>query len=281
MRTYRPEPDVKFVQANGLRFGYLEAGEGPLVLLMHGFPDTAHSWDDVRPRLAEAGFRAVTPFMRGYAPTEIPKGDRYYAKHLGGDVVGLIEALGEEKAVVVGHDWGAFGSYAAANLAPEKLTKLVIVGIPHPATMKPTPRLAWGVRHFVTLRLPGAARRFARRDFAEMKVLYDRWSPTWDAPPEELEATKNALSAPGSCHAALGYYRCLTPVVPGLLRKRIQVPTLIFAGLDDSIVEPSVYERGARMFTKGYEVVSLPGGHFLHRESPDGFAEALLRFLRE
>jgi hypothetical protein len=68
MRTYIPESNVSFVEANGLRFGFLAEGDGPLVLLMHGFPDTPHTWDHVRPALAAAGFRAVSPFMRGYAP---------------------------------------------------------------------------------------------------------------------------------------------------------------------------------------------------------------------
>src|SRR5437870_836166 len=111
------------VRANGLSFEVIEEGQGPLVLLLHGFPDTPQTWDQVRPALAAAGFRAASPFMRGYAPSEIPADGRYDAETLGRDAVALIEALGAESAVVVGHDWGATAAYAAASLAPERVSK--------------------------------------------------------------------------------------------------------------------------------------------------------------
>src|SRR5580658_10060075 len=107
-----------FVEANGVRFAYFEEGKGPLVLLLHGFPDTPHTWDAVRPAVAAAGYRAVTPFLRGYAPTSVPADGAYDAETLGRDVVALIDALGERRAVVVGHDWGAAAAYSAATLAP-------------------------------------------------------------------------------------------------------------------------------------------------------------------
>src|SRR5213078_1539062 len=97
--------DIRTVEANGLRFAYLEQGSGPLVLLLHGFPDTAHTWDRALAELARGGYRAVAPFMRGYFPTAIPSDGRYDADTLGRDALALIEALGEESAVVVGHDW--------------------------------------------------------------------------------------------------------------------------------------------------------------------------------
>src|SRR3569623_1177323 len=98
--------EPRFVQANGLRFSLLEEGRGPLVLLGHGFPDTAHTWDAVRPKLAARGFHAVSPFMRGYAPTSAPDGDLELSD-LARDVLAFIDALGESKAIVVGHDVGA------------------------------------------------------------------------------------------------------------------------------------------------------------------------------
>src|SRR5262245_21138100 len=96
--------DVLYVSANGVRFAYFEEGRGPLVLLVHGFPDTAHTWDDVRPALAKRGYRAVSVFTRGYWPTEVPADGRYDAETLGRDLLALIEALGETSAIVVGHD---------------------------------------------------------------------------------------------------------------------------------------------------------------------------------
>ncbi|MCA9718112.1 MAG: alpha/beta hydrolase [Myxococcales bacterium] len=282
MRVHVPERDVKRVRAGGLEFAYLEEGEGPLVLLLHGFPDTAHTWDDVRPALAAAGFRAVSPFTRGYAPSEIPSGDVYDSDTLGRDALALIEALGDGPACLVGHDWGASAAYSAAGLGGRAaIRKLVTVAIPHPAAIRPSPRLMWGARHFVTLRLPGAARRFARDDFAEVERLYRRWSPTWELPPGETEAVKNAYAAPGCLRAALGYYRCLRPTPPPGQRVKIDVPTLTFGGRDDGVATPAMFHGAARRFTGEYRVVMTSGGHFLHREAPQEFLGPLLEFLRE
>src|ERR1700761_9715000 len=104
---------IPFVGTNGLNFAYLEEGSGSLVLMLHGFPDTAHSWDDLRPRIAAKGYRAVSPFMRGYHPTGIPDRDTDQ-ETLARDPLALIEALGASQAVIIGHDWGASAAYGAA-----------------------------------------------------------------------------------------------------------------------------------------------------------------------
>ena len=105
------------IEANGLLFGYLEAGPagGPLALCLHGFPDSAWTWRHLLPELAGAGYRAVAPFMRGYAPTEVPEDGRYQTGALVADAVALHEALGGDgRAVLIGHDWGAMAAYGAA-----------------------------------------------------------------------------------------------------------------------------------------------------------------------
>src|SRR5215207_8889817 len=105
------------VEANGLAFGYLAAGDedAPLALCLHGFPDTAHTWRHLLPRLAEAGYRAVAPFMRGYAPSAVPADGRYQGGVLAQDALGLHEELGGAgDAVIIGHDWGALAAHAAA-----------------------------------------------------------------------------------------------------------------------------------------------------------------------
>src|SRR5260221_1908679 len=148
---------VEIIQANGLRFAYVEEGSGPLVLLLHGFPDTPHSWDAVRPAVSAIGFRVVAPFMRGYAPTEIPADGTYDSDTLGRDVLALIDALREERAIVVGHDWGAGAAYSAASLGPERVELLVTVAIPHPASIIPTPKMVWLGRPFFLPLPPRAA----------------------------------------------------------------------------------------------------------------------------
>src|SRR6201992_2610429 len=158
---------IRFVNANGLKFAYLEEGTGPLVLMLHGFPDTAHTWDDLRSRIAAKGYRVVSPFMRGYHPTEIPDRDADQ-ETLARDAVALVDALGASEAVVIGHDWGASAAYGAAGLGPERVKKLFVLALPHPATLKPTLKKLWGAWHFVLYKLPGAPERFARNDFAAL-----------------------------------------------------------------------------------------------------------------
>lgn len=267
--------ELRYVDANGLRFAYLEEGQGPLVLLLHGFPDTAHTWDDVRPRLAAKGYRAVSPWMRGYKPTAIPPRDAD-AETIARDALALVAALGEESAFVVGHDWGALAAYGAAALEPARVRKLFVVGIPHPATLKPTLKKVWGVRHFLAYKLPGASARLAKDDFAALAVIYKRWAPAWSPPPEEFAAVRASFADPRSLEAAFGYYRELQFLAPTFLRRRIEVPTVAFAGLDDDLAEPADYRRGGRMFSSSYVVEEMRGGHFMHREHPDVFAEKLL-----
>ncbi|MBA3394241.1 MAG: alpha/beta hydrolase [Deltaproteobacteria bacterium] len=272
--------EQRFVNANGLRFATLEAGSGPLVLLLHGFPDTAHTWDRAIAAFAAAGFRAVAPFMRGYHPTEIPPGGAYDTDTLAQDVVALIEAQTEEPAIVIGHDWGASAAYGAATIAPGRVRLLVTFAIPHPRSIKPTPRLAWAVRHFVTLRGRGAARRVARDDFAVVDELWQRWSVGWQVPPSETAHVKAAFRAAGSLDAALGYYRALTLRTPDCHRGPVTVPTIAFAGEQD-LISPRAFEKARHVFTASYEVVQVPGGHFMHRQHADHVIPELVRVVTD
>ena len=270
--------EVDFVDANGLRFAYLEQGAGPLVLLLHGFPDTAHTWDDLRGRIAARGYRAVSPFMRGYRPSAIPAQDSDL-ETLTRDPLALIEALGAQDAIIIGHDWGAAAAYGAAGLGPYQVKKLITIGIPHPSTVRTTLGKAWGARHFLAYKLPGAPKRFARNNFAALPELYKRWSPTWSPAPKEFDSVRECFSDPASLNAAFGYYRAVKLKPPDSLRLRIDVPTVAFAGLDDPIVEPTDYRAAARAFKGNYLVEEVPGGHFMHREHPEVFAERLLAHL--
>jgi pimeloyl-ACP methyl ester carboxylesterase len=271
--------EVRFVDANGLRFGYFESGSGPLVLLIHGFPDTAHSWDPTRRALAAAGFRAVAPFTRGYAPTSIPPTEAYDSDTLGNDVIALVRALGGgAPAVVVGHDWGASAAYSAAALGPEVVRLLVTIAIPHPASVTPTPSVLWAVRHFFALNRGSALRWVPDDDFAYIDELLHRWSPRWNPGPEESAEVKAIFRNPQNLDAALGYYRALRPWPPRSHKMKISVPSVSFAG-DSDIMPVGAYEKARAMFTGPYEVVQMRGGHFMHREHPEEFNEKLLRVL--
>jgi pimeloyl-ACP methyl ester carboxylesterase len=269
---------IRHVDANGLRFAYLEEGAGPLVLLLHGFPDTPRSWDHIRPRVAAKGYRAVSPWMRGYTPTAIPPRDTD-AETIGRDALALITAFGASSAIIVGHDWGAVAAYTAASFEPARVTKLITIAIPHPVVLKPTPAKLWAARHFVFYKLPGAARRFAANDFAALPVLYKRWSPLWSPGPDELAPVRATFSDAASLDAAFGYYRKLQFTPQPFLRKKIEVPSIAFAGLEDPFVGPADYAAARRMFTADYTVEEMRGGHFMHREHPDDFATRLLAHL--
>ena len=272
---------MDFVDANGIRFAYLTEGSGPLVLLLHGFPDTAYTWDRVMPEVARAGFRAVAPFMRGYHPTAIPEDGRYDGDTLGRDVLALIEALGEEHAIVVGHDWGALAAYTAAAVEPERVRRLITLGVPHPRSVAPTPSMLWAVRHFFVLRRKRAAQKVRANDHAYVDELVRRWSPAWkNIPAEETARVKQAFAEPGCAEAACGYYAALSPRMPASLKASIKVPAVAFAGIHDN-VSPRVYEKARRCFDASYEVIQVPGGHFMHREHPTEFIAELTRVLRE
>ena len=159
------------------------------------------------------------------------------------------------------------------------MKKLFVIGIPHPAALKPSPKKLWRARHFAVYKLPGAPNRFARNDFAALPAIYRRWSPDWNPDPEEFVAVRASFSNPASLNAAFGYYRKLSPIPSASLRARITVPTVVFAGLNDPIVEPADYRGAARMFENDYIVEEVPGGHFMHREHPDVFAGRILSHL--
>jgi pimeloyl-ACP methyl ester carboxylesterase len=272
--------EPRFVDANGLRFAYLEQGKGPLVLLVHGFPDTAHTWDRTMAALADAGFRAVAPFTRGYHPTEIPKDGKYDVETLARDVLALIPALGEDKAIVVGHDWGAAASYAAASLGPERVRMLVTLAIPHPRSLKPSLGALWGIRHFFTLRRPNAAAKIRAADYKYIDKLWRRWSPAWkNLPAAETTPVKQAFATPGCLEAACAYYKAFTPKLPAPHRKQITVPTVSFAGEND-IIAPRAYEKARHCYDASYEVIQIPGGHFMHREHPEAFVPEIVRVVK-
>ena len=124
----------RFVETNGIRMHIAEAGEGPLVVMCHGFPESWYSWRHQLTALAEAGFHAVAPDQRGYGQTDKPEAIEAYTQlHLVGDIVGLVEALGEEQAVVVGHDWGAPVAWNASVLRPDIFRAVIALSVPYNA----------------------------------------------------------------------------------------------------------------------------------------------------
>jgi pimeloyl-ACP methyl ester carboxylesterase len=266
--------------AGGQNFRYVDSGEGPLLLLLHGFPDLPTGWDFIRARLNAAGFRTVAPYLRGYHPATFS--DRgFTTSDQADDVALLLDALGEATAVVVGHDWGADATYSSATKYPDRVTKMVALGIPHPATLKPSLSAVWVGRHFVYFKLPWAratARLFGMRMVGR---LYSRWAPSWSGQVRDasVAAAVEAFGDERVLRGALSYYKALQPGNP-LYRAKIDVPALVVGGTDEPTVLQRGYEATPRRFTGSCEVRILEGaGHWPHRENEEAFLDVLLAFL--
>ena len=299
MKGQRPTTKVrrlssvhKTVLANGLQFAYLEEGSGPLILCLHGFPDTPHTFDGVLPLLAAAGYRAIAPWTRGIYPTAIPGDNDYSPLQLGRDALALIEALGESRAVVLGQDWGAMSAYAAASLDPAAVARMITAAIPHPRAIRMDPRLMFRGWHFAFLTIPGISEFAARwNNFALLEHFLHAWSPGMKIDPRLLALVKSAYSEPGCLKAALGYYRSMPLTFAGIGRRRkdrdilfsrTSVPTLCFAGLEDGVFDEAVFDRTPEAFTGPYELVKMQhAGHFLHLQQPAEFASRVLAFVGE
>jgi pimeloyl-ACP methyl ester carboxylesterase len=283
-------PSLRWCRANGLEFGVLEMGEGPLVLCLHGFPDTAWGFVPTLRRLADAGYRAVAPFMRGYLPTAVPADGDYRVTTLGEDVLGLIDVLGNGRAAaVVGHDWGSVAAHLAALMRPEAVERLVGAAVPHPGHFLFRPRLrqlrrSYYIGFFQFRGVP--ERAILANDFRWLEGLIRRWSPAWDFTADDLAPLKASLRESPRLAAALGYYRQLprSLAVPGalaLLRSPVRVPTLAICAEQDGCIGAEVFEGQSRRYAADFEVLRMKhAGHFMQWEQPEAFSDAILRFLK-
>jgi pimeloyl-ACP methyl ester carboxylesterase len=281
------------IEANGLTFGYLDAGRGPLVLCIHGFPDVPDTFGPLLGRLADAGYHAVAPATRGIYPTAIPPDGDYSPFRLGEDVLALIDAFGEKSAFVIGHDWGALSAYAAANMDPARVAKLVTIAIPHPRAIRMSFRLMRRGWHFALLPIPMVAEFLARRnDFALLRYLRRSWSPDMRPGLDQVARMQQSYWHPGTLTAALGYYRAFALAYAGIgkqgrkshkvLFKKTSVPTLCFAAMENGVFSEATFDRTREAFTGPYKLVKVKGaGHFLHVEQAQAqFEWRVLEFLR-
>jgi pimeloyl-ACP methyl ester carboxylesterase len=281
------------VHADGLDFGILEVGTGPLALCLHGFPDTAHTWRHLLPDLADAGFHAVAPFMRGYAPTAIPDDGCYHLGALVADAVALHDVLGgDSSAVLIGHDWGAEAAYGAAAYAPDRWRRLVTLAIP-PLTRDEELFADYDqLKRFFYLfyfeASPSADDVVWRDQLAFLHRLWEDWSPGYD-PRTELGFVAQALPDRERLAAALDYYRTSrTPIKPELeahqaaLALQPSQPTLYLHGENDGCVLPRFAAGAERHLAPQSRVELVQGvGHFLQVERPREVNARILHWLVE
>ncbi len=199
------------IRANGIEFEYLEAGDGPLALCMHGFPDTPFTYRHLLPALADAGFRAIAPFVRGFAPTELPALRHHvHTSVMVADQIALTAALGGgPEALLVAHDWGAVGAWGALSRAPELWGRAVIMNIPpfevFGENLSTYPQIKRSFYFWYFQMLPVIEDRIRQDDFQFIRDIWGDWSPGYDAT-EDMVHIRKALAEPEHLHAALGYY---------------------------------------------------------------------------
>jgi pimeloyl-ACP methyl ester carboxylesterase len=289
---------TRTVSANGVAFACRSWGDGDrLALCLHGFPDDAGSLAPVAERLADAGYTAVAPYMRGYGPTGGDPDDDYRASTLGADAVALADALDEadgyEDAVLVGHDWGAVAGYAAARVDPDRFDRLVTMAVPprFAAEIWNHPRQFLRSWYIWLFQFPVAPERLLRRsDLALIEVLWNLWSPGWDYDRDRLAAVKDTFRAGTTVENALAYYRqFVRPLLVDVMREGppdpadsppIEVPTLVVAGEDDGCIGVENFDAAGPAVDAECRVVAVrDAGHFMHRERPEVVSEAVERFL--
>ncbi|HEY8143039.1 MAG TPA: alpha/beta hydrolase [Kofleriaceae bacterium] len=281
------------VVANGVRYAYLEEGSGPLVLLLHGYPDNAHSWEHQIGALAAAGYRAVAPFMRGYPPTDLPAGGYYDRATLACDVKGLIDALnGGEPCLLVGQDWGAAISYGVLGAFPELIRRAVLLAVPHPVvirrTLKRSPAQVVRSFHWFLFQLPWLPERLvSARNAAFLEFLWWLWSPDY-SDRAHVAAIRTTMADPRVAEATLSYYRAAMQAsyqdpalaeLRGALDRPIEVPTRVLCGSRD--MRGQMLEEQRDLFRGPYEWGIVEGaGHFLHRERPAEVNRQIIEWLR-
>ena len=307
------------IRTNGIDMRVVEAGTGPLVVLCHGFPELSHSWRHQLPALAAAGYHAVAPDMRGYGGTSRPEAlDAYDILHLTGDVVGLLDALGEERAVLVGHDWGAPVVWNLALRAPARVRGVAGMSVPYVPRPERPPTQIWkhvfaqSWFYILYFQEPGVADADLGRDPAttlrrlmcavsgeptpeslallsgprDGRGMVERLPeperlPDW-LPRADLDHYASVFARTGFT-GGLNWYRNFDrnwELTPELAGAVVQVPTLFVAGAGDPVLLMAPLDTMRPWVADLRDVVVVPGaGHWVQQECPDEVNAALLGFL--
>ena len=283
---------TEHIRANGQTFACLSHGSGPKVLLLHGFPDIATTWSHQMEALAQAGYCAVAPYLRGYPPSSVPSSGFFDKATLVQDLAALIEALGRgEPLHFVGQDWGAIIGYALCAARPQLIRKAVLMAVPHPEVVAQhllEPKHIQRSFHwwfFQQPHFPEAALR--ANDMAFIDFLWRDWCAPGHQDTAHIAQVKQCLQQPGALEAALGYYRAMfdpqraDPALATLradMARPIAVPTLALCGAQDLRAE--LMTDQARYFSGEYAYQEVDGaGHFLHREQPEAVNRWVLDWL--
>lgn len=273
--------------------------DGPIALCLHGFPDTAYGWRKVAPVLADAGWRVVAPFMRGYVPSSVPADGSYHVGALMDDALRVLDAAGPTgRDVLIGHDWGAIAGAGLAAMPDSPFHKTVIMSVPLSAAFRPLGRIPDGARlaarlprqllrswYIMYFQLPWLPERSARW---VVPRLWRQWSPRYHAA-EDVRHVDAAIGSPARWRAALGYYRAMVrgsrpPAQYAELHQHWLSaptrPTLYLHGSDDGCATPDYAHWVQRVLPDGSDVAIVDGaGHFMQLDQPDAVARHIVGFI--
>jgi pimeloyl-ACP methyl ester carboxylesterase len=291
---------LQFVDTPYLSVAYEVSGpeQGPPVVLLHGWPDDARTWDRCVPLLNTAGLKTFVPFLRGFGPTRFLKQDTFRSGQLsalGLDLIDFADALKLGSFALVGHDWGARAAYIASVLAPERITRSVAVsvgwGTNHPQQTLSLQQIQnYWYHWYMALDRGAELVRSDRKAFT--RHIWDIWNPKWKISDQEFEATAASFDNPDWADIVLHSYRVRwghalgDPTYAAIEARladppKISVPTLMIHGGGDPCNDPRSSAGKEGFFTGRYERIVLEGvGHFPQREAPREVAEAITRFLR-
>ncbi len=281
--------DEQYISTNGITLHVVQNGpeDGPLVILLHGFPEFWYGWRNQIPALASAGYRVWTPDQRGYNLSDKPKGiAAYYLDQLAADVIGLIDAAGRSKASLVGHDWGGGVAWWITLNHPDRVERLAILNMPHPTvfvrTIRRSPEQIARSLYAAFFQVPKLPERLLRRNNWAL-LARGLWSSSRpDAfSRADLEQYKAAWSQPGAITAMLNWYRA-APRVSGKLRMlnpRVAVPTLMLWGVNDVALSRRMAQPSIDLCDDGRLIVFEQATHWVQHEEVERVNTLLRDFL--
>ncbi|WP_299824826.1 alpha/beta hydrolase [uncultured Pontibacter sp.] len=260
--------------------------EGELVLFLHGFPEFWFGWQKQLDFFAAQGYMAVAPDQRGYNLSSKPQAvEEYTLEKLTEDIVGLIAALGKEKVVLVGHDWGGVVAWSVAMHFPDLLHKLIILNMPHPIVMlqhlRNNPRQmlrSWYTAFFQVPVLPEQAAKVLNYTMLEKSMTGTANANAFSE--EELATYKEAWKQPGAITSMINWYRAFKHTHLNL-RRKINLPTLMLWGMKDTALGAEMAEPSISLCPQGKLIFLDEASHWLHHEQPDKVNQEILAFLRE
>ncbi|MBF6633476.1 MAG: alpha/beta hydrolase [Planococcus sp. (in: Bacteria)] len=282
--------NFQFLESNGINLHIAVAGpeDGPLVVLLHGFPEFWFGWKNQIQPLAEKGYRVVAPDQRGYNLSDKPEGiDNYTVDHLRDDVIGIIEHFKKESAIVIGHDWGGAVAWHLAATHPEYVDKLIVLNIPHPKAMprvlKKNP-LQWMKSSYIAFfQLPNLPEKaLGMGEFKTMQQSIEQTSKPNTFSSHEMEQYKTAWSQSDALTAMLNWYRAIRR---GSFRQipetKIKVPVRIIWGLGDQFLSPMLAKESMSFCEEVNLTFVGEATHWIQHEQPDIVNRLIEQFINE